>query len=182
MKKTISIIIVTLFILSNNLFAQKKINLEGIKIGNVAPEIILPDVKGDTVQLSQIKDKIVLINFWASWCSPCRKKAPYLIDIFENYKDTHFENGEIGFEIVSVSLDRNDIAWKNSIKKDGIDNFINIGDMKGWKSTAAKSYKIKSIPSSVLLDGDGKIIAINPSPKDLNKKLKRMKKTSWFWH
>ena len=181
MKRIFYIIIILFIILPNIIFAQKKANLEGIEIGMMAPEIELPTVDGDVIKLSQSNGKIVLVNFWASWCAPCRKKAPELLEVFNNYKDTDFEDGEKGFEIVSVSMDRNEIAWKNSIKKDGIGEFLNVGDMEGWKCSAAITYNIKSIPSSILLNGEGKIIAINLSPKDLNKKLKRMKKNSWLW-
>ncbi len=181
MKKILTITITLFFLLTNNTFAQKKVNLEGIEIGNIAPEIELPNVDGDVIKLSELQGKIVLINFWASWCAPCRKKAPELLEVFNNYKNTEFDDGENGFEIFSVSLDRNEIAWKRNIEKDSIKDFINVGDMEGWKCSAAKTYNIKSIPSSVLLDGEGEIIAINISPKDLNKKLKRMEKRGWFW-
>jgi len=181
MKKTLFIITILFFILANSMFAQKKANLEGIEIGNTAPEIELPNVVGDVIKLSEVNDKIILVNFWASWCAPCRKKSPELLNIFNEYKDIEFDDGEMGFEIVSVSLDRNEIVWKNSIEKDATGDFINIGDMEGWKSSAAISYNIKSIPSNVLLDGNGKIIAINLSTQDLKKKLKRMKKGSWLW-
>lgn len=181
MKRTYYIIIFLFLILPSIMFAQKKSNLKGIEIGMIAPEIELPTVDGDVIKLSQLTGKIVLINFWASWCAPCRKKAPELVDIFNNYKDIDFEDGEKGVVILSISMDRNEIGWKNSIEKDGIGDFLNVGDMKGWKCSAATSYNVKSIPSSVLLNGEGKIIAINLSTKDLNKKLKRMKKSSWFW-
>lgn len=181
MKKSVTIIITLFFLLANNLVAQKKSNLEGIEVGKMAPEIELPTADGDDFKLSQLKDKIVLINFGASWCAPCRKKSPELIEVFNKYRDTDFDDGEKGFEIVSVSLDRNEIAWKNSIAKDGTGGFLNVGDMNGWKCSAAVTYNIKSIPSSVLLNGQGKIIAINLSPQDLKKKLKRMKKGGWPW-
>ncbi len=180
MNKVFSISLVILLILTGNLFAQKKNNLEGIEVGIIAPEIELPDVNGDMVKLSEINDKIVLINFWASWCAPCRKKVPKLIEVYDDFKIMDFDGGEKGFEIFSVSLDRNEIAWKNSIEKDGIDDFLNVGDMKGWKSDAAVSYNIRSIPSNVLVDGDGKIIAVNLNPQDLRKKLRRMKRNSWI--
>jgi thiol-disulfide isomerase/thioredoxin len=177
----LSIILTLIILVTTNLFGQKKANLEGIAIGNMAPEIELPTVDSEDFKLSQLNGKLVFVNFWTSWCSPCRKKAPEMIKVFEKYKDMDFEDGENGFEIVYVSLDKNQIAWENSIKKDGIDDFLNVGDMKGWKSATAKTYNIQKIPSSVLLDGEGKIIAVNLSPQDLKKKLKRMKKGGWLW-
>lgn len=181
MKRSYYLILTLFFLLTNGLLAQTKANLEGIEIGTMAPEIALPTIDGEIIKLSQLNDKIVLINFWASWCAPCRRKAPELIEVLNKYKDTDFEDGEKGFEIFSVSLDKNVLVWKNSIEKDGTGDFLNVGDMEGWKCPAAVTYNIRSIPSTVLLNGEGKIIAINLSPKELNKKLKRMKKNNWFW-
>ena len=181
MKKSLTIIVTLFILLTNHLVGQNKENLKGIEIGKIAPEIELPTVNGDDFKLSQLRGKVVLLNYGASWCAPCRKKSPELIEVFNKYKNTDFDDGEKGFDIVSVSLDRNEIAWKNSIEKDGTEEFVNVGDMKGWKCKAAITYHIKSIPSTVLLNGEGKIIAINLSPQDLNKKLKRMKKGGWPW-
>lgn len=172
---------IVLMTISSGLLAQKKVNLQGIETGMAAPEFELPKVDGETFNLSDLRGKVVLINFWASWCAPCRKKAPALLDIYEKYHQEEFDNGENGFEIVCVSLDKNEIAWKNSIKKDQIDVLLNVGDMKGWKSAAARAYSIKRIPTMVLLNGEGEIVALDLSTKDLTKKLKRMKKSSWFW-
>lgn len=170
-----------LIMLTMNVFSQKKDNLEGIEIGTKAPEIVLPTVDGDNFQLSQLKGKVVMISFWASWCSPCRKKAPELIEVYEKFKNEEFEGGEKGFEIVYVSLDRNTKAWKESIEKDNIGSFINVGSMKGWKTSAAKKYNIRSVPSTVLIDGEGNVIELNISPQQLKKKLNKMKKGGWLW-
>lgn len=180
MKIKIIIIIAFCFLLITNLFGQKKVNMEGIEIGNMAPEIELPTVDGEDFKLSQLKGSLVFVNFWASWCAPCRKKSPELLEIFNAYKDTDFKSGEKGFVILSVSLDKNVIAWKNSIEKDSIGDFVNVGDMKGWDSDAAKRYNIRKIPSSVLLDGEGKIIEMNLHPQDLKRKLNRLKRGGWF--
>ena len=181
MKKTLTIIITLFFLLTNNLFAQKKENLEGIEVGMMAPDIELPTIEGEDIKLSQLRGKVVLINFWAAWCAPCRKKTPALRDIFNTYKDAEFDDGEKGFEILSVSLDENKTAWQNAVAKDSIQAFINVGDMTGWDSRTANDYNIKRIPTSLLVDGEGKIIAINLKPKDLDKKLKKLKNGSWFW-
>ncbi len=180
MKLRFSISVVLIFLFTSNIFGQKE-NLEGIEVGAMAPEIELSGLAGETVSLSQLQGKIVLINFWASWCAPCRKKSPYLRAIFNEYKELDFEDGEKGFVIFNVSLDKNEIAWKNSIRKDSVGAFINVGDMKGWDCTAAKTYNIRKIPTSLLLDGTGKIIAINLHTRDLEKKLKRMKKGGFPW-
>jgi len=181
MKKTLSIIFVLFAMLTNNGFTQKKVNLEGILVGNMAPDIQLPDVHGDTIVLSQLKNQIVLVSFGASWCAPCRKKSPELLEIYHEFKEADFEDGASGFVILSVSLDNNEMAWKNSIEKDGTGALMNVGDMQGWKGEAAVAYHIRTIPSSVLVNGEGKIIGINLHSKDLRKKLKQMKKGGWLW-
>lgn len=170
------LLILIILITIDNSFAQKNKNLVGIEVGMIAPEIILPDVVDDTISLSDFRGKIVLINFWASWCSPCRKKTPDLIKINKDYESSEFDNGETGFVLFNVSLDRKEQSWKKSIVSDKMENTINVGDMNGWKNSAAISYNIKSIPSSVLIDGDGRVIAINLSMKDLKKKLRKLKK------
>lgn len=181
MTKNITLLFSILSILATSAFGQKKANLEGIEIGSMAPEIELPTINGDEFKLSDIEGKLVLVSFWASWCSPCRKKSSELLKVFYKYEEEDFEDGEKGFEVVYVSLDKNSDIWRQSIKKDSIGDFYNVGDMNGWRCKAAQTYNITRIPSSVLLDGDGKIIAMNLSPKDLNKKLKGLRQGRFFW-
>jgi len=173
------IAIFSLFV--QNSIAQKKQHLEGIKTGMQAPEIELPNIDGKIIKLTDLRGKMVLINFWAAWCAPCRKKAPALREILHKYNDVEFDDGENGFKIYSVSLDKNDIAWTNAIAKDSIQCFINVGDMQGWDSQAIEKYHIKRIPTNILVNGEGEIEAINLQPKDLDKKLKRLKNGGWFW-
>lgn len=180
MTKNLAISIILIFSLSVCLVGQKVSNLEGIEIGEKAPEITLPTVDGEDFILSQLEGKVVFVNFWASWCSPCRKKAPKLMEIYNKFRESEFDDGEKGFEIVYVSLDNNMEIWKRSIEKDNINKFINVSDIKGWRSEVAQTYNIKKIPSSLLLDGNGKILALNLNTRDLNKKLKRLKRTNFL--
>ena len=175
------VVFLTFFVLSAGAFAQKKAHLEGVETGMAAPEFTMPTFDGDTFNLSDLRGKVVLINFWASWCAPCRKKAPALLELHEKYRDEEFDDGATGFEIVCVSLDRNQTAWKNSIQKDQTGGLINVGDMKGWNCDAAINYNIKRIPTLILINGEGNIVALDPGTADLNKKLKRMRKWRWFW-
>ncbi|WP_109830783.1 peroxiredoxin family protein [Reichenbachiella versicolor] len=145
--------------------------------GEKAPDIILQDVNGKEVRLSSLKGQVVLLDFWASWCKPCRKENPMLVRMYNEYKDVEFENGK-GFTIYSVSLDMKKEAWEKAIEKDGLVWDTHVSDLKGWKSAAAKTYSIRSIPQSYLLDGDGNIIAVNPRGERLEKELKKFKKSS----
>ena len=174
-------VITFLLLLSIGIYAQKKTNLFGVYVGDKAPEIDMPTLEGDSFNLSQLEGKVVLLNFWASWCAPCRKKAPDLLEIHDKYRNEDFDKGETGFEIVCVSLDRNQMAWENGIKKDQIEEFIHIGDMNGWKCELARTYSIKRLPTTVLINGEGEIVALDLSIRELKKKLKRMKKSNWFW-
>lgn len=131
--------------------------------GKKAPEIALPNPEGDTIALSSLKGKYVLIDFWASWCKPCRNENPVLVENYKKYNDK-------GFEIFQVSLDRDKEAWINAIKKDNL-NWTHVSDLKFWDSAPAKVYDVTGIPANFLIDKNGIIIAKNLRGDALEAKL-----------
>jgi len=132
-------------------------------IGSVAPEISLPTTEGDTLNLSDLRGKVVLVDFWASWCGPCRRENPRVKALYEKYKDQ-------GFEIYGVSLDRSKDAWVKAIAQDGLP-WKHVSDLKYWQSVAARTYGVSSIPYTVLLDREGKIVAKKLRGAALEKKV-----------
>ncbi len=134
-----------------------------LSIGQVPPEIALPNPQGDTVTLSSLRGKYVLLDFWASWCKPCRVENPNLVKAYKKYK-------EEGFEIYQVSLDKKRSAWLNAIEKDNL-NWVHVSDLEFWNSSAARTYNIRSIPASFLLNKEGEIIDKNLRGDALHKKL-----------
>lgn len=127
----------------------------GQEVGEKAPEIELKDNNGKKVKLSDLQGKVVLIDFWASWCGPCRRENPNVVEAFSKYHKSKFTNAK-GFEVFSVSLDKNEQAWLEAIKKDNLTWDSNVWDKGG---EFAKQYKITSIPMAFLIDGEGKIVA-----------------------
>ena len=132
-------------------------------IGKPAPNFTLKNTEGKDVALSSFKGKYVLVDFWASWCGPCRAENPAVVKAYQKFKDK-------GFTILGVSLDDKKDKWLEAIKKDKLD-WTQISDLKGWKSSAASLYGIKGIPMNFLIDKDGKIIAKGLRGEDLEKKL-----------
>lgn len=132
----------------------------GLKIGDIAPEISLPDPKGKTKTLSSLRGKMVLLDFWAAWCGPCRRENPNLVRAYQKYNKAKLKEAS-GFEIYSVSLDRNRNAWTTAIEEDELNWDAHVSDLKFWDSDAAKTYKINSIPYNFLLDANGVIVAKN---------------------
>jgi len=131
--------------------------------GAEAPEIALPDTEGKIVKLSSLKGKVVLIDFWASWCGPCRKESPNVVRVYNKFKDK-------GFEIYGVSLDRDKNNWINAIKSDHLD-WVHVSDLKYWQSEVVGLYGFSGIPYTVLIDREGRIIAKGLRGEQLENKL-----------
>ncbi len=136
--------------------------------GNVnAPEISLPDLNGKQHRLSDLKGKVVLIDFWASWCGPCRKENPNVVRLYKKYNSK-------GFEIFSVSLDTDKAAWKQAIQSDGLVWKNHVSDLMGWQTPLVQQYGIGGIPYTVLVDREGKIIGIGLRGAQLEQKLEEV--------
>ncbi len=159
-----------------------------VQIGQVAPEIDLPNLNGKNMKLSDLKGKVVLLDFWASWCGPCRKANPHVVEMYHKYKDNGFTvysvsldgldnrtkaryNGDEGQ--IKMQMDRSKERWKQAIEKDKLDWDFHVSDLKKWESIAAATYGVRSIPKTFLIDKDGKIAALNPR-YDLEAQIKKL--------
>ncbi|HSZ25939.1 MAG TPA: TlpA disulfide reductase family protein [Cytophagaceae bacterium] len=137
--------------------------LIGLKTGQQAPDISLPDPEGNTKTLSSLRGKYVLLDFWASWCGPCRFENPNVVRLYQKYKDKDFD-------VLSVSLDSDKKSWLRAIEADGME-WNHVSDLKKWESSVIPLYNIESIPMTYLLDKNGLILAKNLRGNDLEQKL-----------
>jgi peroxiredoxin len=139
----------------------------GPKVGQLAPDITLPGTDEKTVKLSSLKGKIVVLDFWASWCGPCRHENPFNVEMYDAYNNK-------GFTFFSISLDRNKEAWKKAIKKDGLNWPYHVLDAQG---ETANTYAVDAIPATFVIDRDGKILAIGLRGAELDTFLKKLLKS-----
>jgi peroxiredoxin len=154
MKKAVSVLVVLFVSVAS--FAQPS-------VGEKAGEISLPDMKGNNLSLSSLQGKVVLIDFWASWCGPCRRSEPELKKLYGKYQAK-------GFEIYGISVDEDKFAWKTAVKQDKI-NWLHVNDDKG---TVANKWNVMYIPNTYLLDKTGKVVAVNPSHAQLDELLQKL--------
>lgn len=144
-------------------YAEFLKSISALTVGQPAPEITLTSPQGKQVSLSSLKGKLVLIDFWASWCKPCRMENPNVVGVYQDYKDK-------GFEIFGVSLDRNKKDWMKAIKDDKM-SWVHVSDLKMWQSSVVPQYKVQGIPLTYLVDKEGKILAKNLRGEALRKRV-----------
>ncbi|MES2478901.1 MAG: TlpA disulfide reductase family protein [Bacteroidota bacterium] len=156
MKKIISAL---LFCSAITFSASAQYENTKIQVGQKAPELVFNDPNGKKLVLSEInKGRVILLDFWASWCGPCRRANPELVKLYNDYKGKSFKGAKNGFTVVSVSLDKAKEAWIQAIQADNLSWPYHMSDLQAWQSKAAEIYGIQYVPQAFLIGPDGKIL------------------------
>lgn len=172
MMKKLTGTILTLALCATAVSAQYK--NDKIQVGQAAPELAFANPKGDTLKLSEIyPNRYVLIDFWASWCGPCRRANPRLVKMYRDYKDLKYEGAKKGFTVLSVSLDQNKEKWVAAIEKDSLEWEYHMSDLGGWSAAPAKIYGVSYVPQAVLVGPDGNVVATYNFAEEAEAELKK---------
>lgn len=142
----------------------------GTNIGDLAPDIEMEGPDGKTYTLSSLRGKVVLIDFWASWCGPCRRENPNVVRAYDKYQKAKFKTAK-GFEVFSVSLDKNKESWEAAIERDNLKWKYHVSALKSWQCPTAGVYGVSSIPASFLIDENGIIVAKGLRGLDLDREI-----------
>jgi len=155
--------------------AQAQYSNTKMEVGQKAPELQYADPEGKTLKLSEINDKrVILLDFWASWCGPCRMSNPGLVEFYNKYSKKKYKKAKNGFTVVSVSLDKAKEPWIEAIKKDKLVWPYHMSDLGGWQSKAAAEYGVMFVPQCFLIDANGVIIGKYNHAEDCEKDLERL--------
>jgi peroxiredoxin len=150
-----------------NQTAMEKVGATGIEVGQPAPDIALPNPDGKVYKLSDLKGKVVLLDFWASWCGPCRRANPSVVSLYNRYKSK-------GFVVFNVSLDKDKQKWVDAIEQDGLKWEYHVSELKFWQSQVVALYGIEAIPRQFLIGKDGKIAAITQAGGSLEGQVEKL--------
>lgn len=174
MKRLITILAFSLAITTT---ADAQYENTKIQLGQKAPDLALSTPDGKKMKISEInKDRYVLLDFWASWCGPCRRSNPGLVRMYKEYSTKKFKGAKDGFTVISISMDKNKEAWINAIKQDNLSWPYHISDLVDWntgKCMPANTYGIQYIPQAFLVDPSGKIVGKYMSAEEAEKDIKK---------
>jgi len=161
-----------LIITATNSFSQSQ-RETGLQIGNIIPDIKLNGVDGNPRSISELRGNVVFVDFWASWCKPCRRENPAVVEAYNTYSKKDFRDAD-GFKVFSISLDKNKDDWTHAIEADGLIWDEHVSDLQGWRSHAAKKFNVRAIPMNYLIDQNGVIIAKNLRGEQLKETLENL--------
>jgi thiol-disulfide isomerase/thioredoxin len=169
-------IFATLLLAGATLAAQAQYENKKITVGEAAPELVYNNPEGKPLKLSEIsKNRIVLVDFWASWCRPCRMANPRLVKLYHEYKDKKYKEAKKGFTVLSVSLDESKDKWIAAIAKDSLTWEYHMSDLGGWQSKTAEQYGVQFVPQAFLVM-NGKVLAKYNNAEEAEADLKKMLK------